>query len=163
MTEPYYQQDYHAQPSAVPDSSFGQIMHETFLQPFTWNARSTRKTFWIGWAVSEIIAILLLIVSFVPISISFTFNHQGDIVSFVANQRFILGLVLVICAFLLEIYLALCRLGLGVRRLHDSNRSGYFMWLDLIPSIGYIIILFFMLIPTAEIPVQWNRYLSIKK
>jgi hypothetical protein len=35
------------------------------------------------------------------------------------------------------------------------------MWLCLIPEIGRIILLILMLLPTAEIPVQWNHYLSI--
>ncbi len=38
-------------------------------------------------------------------------------------------------------------LAVSVRRLHDQNRSGWFVLLGLIPFIGEIILLFFMIRP----------------
>jgi uncharacterized membrane protein YhaH (DUF805 family) len=161
MSEPYYEHEYQSVPSQVPDSSFGQIMKETFLKPFVWNARSTRKTFWIGWAISEVLMIISAIICFVPLAIDVTWTDHGDVTGHVNDVASIWAWVIIAIFVLVLIYCNLCQLGLGVRRLHDTNRSGYWMWLCLIPEIGRIILLILMLLPTAEIPVQWNHYLSI--
>lgn len=163
MPAPYYEQNYHAQISNVPDSSFGQIMKETFLKAFVWNARSTRKTFWIGWAASEVVKIILALICIPIVATIFVFTDNGDGFRFtIVPAAWWISLVLLVL-LLGFIYLDLCQLGLSVRRLHDQNRSGYWLWLLLLPTVGEVIVLLLMLWPTAEIPVQWNRYLSIKK
>ena len=43
--KPYYEQEYHAPESDVPDPSVGEIFKGLFLYPFAWAARSTRKAF----------------------------------------------------------------------------------------------------------------------
>lgn len=43
--KPYYEQEYHAPESDIPDPSVGEIFKGLFLYPFTWAARSTRKAF----------------------------------------------------------------------------------------------------------------------
>lgn len=47
MSEPYYRQQYQGprNDETIPTSAFGQIVKETFLRPFTWDARTTRRTF----------------------------------------------------------------------------------------------------------------------
>ena len=58
MSEPYYKQEYQGErklDGEAPVFSFGQIMKETFLRPFTWNARTTRRSFWIGIVITEVI------------------------------------------------------------------------------------------------------------
>lgn len=37
-------------------------------------------------------------------------------------------------------------LGVSIRRLHDSNRSGWWMLISFIPLIGFIVLLVFMLL-----------------
>jgi len=56
---------------------------------------------------------------------------------------------------ILSLALLLPSLGVAVRRLHDTNRSGWWYLLIFLPIIGGIIILIFMLTPGVRGP---NRY-----
>lgn len=38
-------------------------------------------------------------------------------------------------------------LGVGVRRLHDTDRSGWWMLLNLLPVIGWLVLLVFFIMP----------------
>ena len=122
--KPYYEQEYHAPESDIPDPSVGEIFKGLFLYPFTWAARSTRKAFW---AVSHITFLTWLI-----------------------------ELIL----FILLVWIKLGLLGYAVRRLHDANYSGWWLWLIIIP-FGWIIAVIFLLLPTVEEPVRWVSYLFV--
>jgi uncharacterized membrane protein YhaH (DUF805 family) len=77
------------------------------------------------------------------------------IVYFVAN---ILGRALGAGAILLDLLalgLFLPGLAVAVRRLHDTNRSGWFYLIQLIPLVGSIILIVFMCQDSATGP---NRY-----
>ena len=62
----------------------------------------------------------------------------------------------------LAIYLKLCLLGTAVRRLHDTDHEGWWVLLYFVPTFGWIIVLYFMVIPTMEEPVRWGSYLEFK-
>lgn len=44
-----------------------------------------------------------------------------------------------------------------VRRLHDSDRSGWWWWIQLVPCAGFIVILVFMLIPGTRGDNRFGR------
>ena len=46
-------------------------------------------------------------------------------------------------------------LSLGVRRLHDTNRTGWYLLVGAIPVLGFLILLFFKLQKGSTLP---NRY-----
>ena len=46
-------------------------------------------------------------------------------------------------------------LAVSVRRLHDSGRSGWWILINLIPFVGWIVFLVFMLLPSDD---EANRY-----
>ena len=52
------------------------------------------------------------------------------------------------------IFLLPC-LGLSVRRLHDTGRSGWYILLDLLPIIGHFILIYFFVCDSEE---QTNEY-----
>ena len=56
----YYNQEYHepVDPDPVPQSNWKQILKETFLRPFTWNARTSRRTYWIGFAILVVLSLV---------------------------------------------------------------------------------------------------------
>ncbi len=56
------------------------------------------------------------------------------------------------------IFLALLlpSLGLSVRRLHDINRSGWWIFLWLIPVVGWIILLIWYLKPSQPVPNEYG-------
>jgi uncharacterized membrane protein YhaH (DUF805 family) len=46
---------------------------------------------------------------------------------------------------------------LAIRRLHDSNKSGWWWWLWVIPIVGWIVLLIFYLLPSTPGPNRFNR------
>lgn len=171
MNNLYYEQKYQLSKNQVPDSSFGQIMRETFGDLFKWNARSTRKTFWTGFITSGIIEMILgmiwCFISFKQLMLNapsfypgYYYPHESfsNLFGHLSPAFYVGGIII----FLICLYLFLCQLGLAVRRLHDIDHNGWWVWLTLIPQAGWIILLFYLLVPTMEKPVKWNHYLSIK-
>lgn len=51
MARPYHEQEYVLEKNPIPEPSFGQIFKGLFTAPFKWNARSTRKAFWVAFAI----------------------------------------------------------------------------------------------------------------
>ena len=83
-----------------------------------------------------------------------------------ANALFLelLGRFVAIYVVLLLISLALLvpHLAVTVRRLHDSNRSGHFAWLLLVPSVGSLIVLILCLMPTDPYGQRFDRPLAAR-
>jgi uncharacterized membrane protein YhaH (DUF805 family) len=102
-----------------------------------WNARSTRSEYW-WWALFTVI---VGIVAAVIDAVVFGSDTAG------------LGLLSIIA----NIALFLPGLSLIVRRLHDTDRSGWWFWIGLIPLIGVIVLLVFMLLPSKMGPTRWNN------
>lgn len=167
MSEPYYRQEYQGprNDETVPVSTFGQIMKETFLRPFTWDARTTRRNFWIGIVVTEAIiwigGIITFFATVMPVS-----HYENDSTNMIngfafngdhASMIVITGMII---WGLIYLYLKLCQLGLAVRRLHDVDYTGYWLWLLVIP-LGWIFILYFVILPSKQEPVQWGTYLYL--
>lgn len=49
-------------------------------------------------------------------------------------------------------------ISISVRRLHDSNRSGWLYLISLIPLIGGLIVFIFMLMGTVRLNNRWRMY-----
>lgn len=62
--------------------------------------------------------------------------------------------------WILLIWIKLGLLGYAVRRLHDIDCSGWWLWLMFIP-FGWIIIVVLLILPTVERPVKWGTYLFV--
>ena len=98
--------------------TFGESVSTCFKKYFVFQGRASKSEFWwfqLIWVVSY----LLIIIS----------NNQT--ISFIC-----LGIIIIIAIPLLSV---------GVRRLHDTNKSGFYYLLSLIPFIGSLIILFMMI------------------
>lgn len=102
-----------------------------------WNARSTRSEYW-WWVLFGIV--VGLVAGFLD---TFLFN----------TQTFGIGPVSAIA----NLALFLPGLSIIVRRLHDTDRSGWWVWIALIPIVGVIILLVFMLLPSNMGPTRWNN------
>lgn len=159
MTDtPYYKQNYHETKSDIPDPKFGQIMKDFFLAPFTWNARSTRKEFWVGYAVQFVLTNIIGVLMVLTFFLFGTVDTENTGWTPPVARVTITVIVLEIIFTLLLIWLKLGLLGSVVRRLHDTNHEGWWAWLYFIP-FGWIFTLYFMILPTLEEPVRWNGYL----
>ena len=101
-----------------------------------WNARSTRSEYWWWVLFTLIVGIVATIID----TVVFGSESMGA------------GLLSIIAT----IALFLPGLSLIVRRLHDTDRSGWWFWISLIPIVGGIILIVFMLLPSKMGPTRWN-------
>ncbi len=157
--KPYYEQEYHEPASDIPDPSFGEIFKGLFLYPFTWAARSTRKAFWVSYAIQFVITLIIGIVMTLILFLTTNYSYVGNDTwtAVIHGMNFFTWLIALIL-LILEIWIKLGLLGYAVRRLHDADYSGWWLWLMLIP-LGWIVVLIFLLLPTVEKPVRWGTYL----
>ena len=156
--KPYYEQEYHAPKSDIPDPSVGEIFKGLFIYPFTWNARSTRKAFWVAFAFQFLLTFLIAIVSILALATSGVVAVAPDNVNWAMTHINFLTWLIELILFILLVWIKLGLLGYAVRRLHDANYSGWWLWLIIIP-FGWIIAVIFLLLPTVEEPVRWGSYL----
>jgi len=152
----YYNQEYHepVDPDPVPQSNWKQILKETFLRPFTWNARTSRRTYWIGFAILVVLSLVPTWYLIVTTSLQLMFVNSSVPMEY--DPSFFVAIAIVI---IFEVYFFLCELGLAIRRLHDINKSGYWYWINFIPTIGWIVLVYFLIQPTVKEPVRWGSYL----
>ena len=71
---------------------------------------------------------------------------------FIFNRSRAAGIVLYV---VVGLPLVLAGISLAVRRLHDTNRSGWWWWIGLVPLVGGIVLLVFYLLSGTPGP---NRY-----
>jgi uncharacterized membrane protein YhaH (DUF805 family) len=133
---------------------FGEAIKRGFAGWSTWSGRATRAEYW-WWAL------FVFLVSLIPyIGIFATMdwtttdsgpNSTGTSVSG-SGGSVIFWILLVVVA----LALILPSLAVMVRRLHDTDRSGWWYWVNLIPcGIGAIWFLVLMLLPGTQ---GQNRY-----
>ncbi len=58
----------------------------------------------------------------------------------------------IIVAIIIDVILFFVNLSLAIRRLHDTDRSGFWVFIGLIPIIGAIILLVFYCLPGTPGP-----------
>lgn len=110
--------------SNVPVPTIGQILKEHFFDCFKWDARSTRTSFWVGTAISQVImtigVLVCYLLSFMLLApFSVTESDSGD--AKVIGVIFIIFIIFFIAA---AIWAFLAQLGHTVRRLHDAGFNG---------------------------------------
>ena len=164
MEKPYYEQEYVPEENPIPEPSFGEIFKNLFIAAFKWDARSTRKAFWVAFAiqcVASAILSILIAVSLIP-SAHYSYTNGSVNWSITGGSLAIITIILEIVWVLLLLWIQLGMLGYAVRRLHDSDHSGWWLWLDCIP-LGWLFLLYFLILPSVKKPVRWGTYLYIKQ
>ena len=101
------------------------------------NGRSRRMEFW-GFALVNLLILIALGVV--------DFTNDAERLSLIGSARFslIYGLAVLIPA-----------ISVTVRRLHDTGRTGWWLLINLLPVIGWLVILIFMLLGGKP---QRNQY-----
>jgi uncharacterized membrane protein YhaH (DUF805 family) len=95
-----------------------------FRQYVVWRGRATRSEYWYFFLFS----ILYYIVAFI---LTLVLAHMAPVVGAVVGGLLLLG----------ELALILPTLSVLVRRLHDTDRSGGWYWISLIPGVGTIVLI----------------------
>lgn len=122
-------------PYVPPRVNFLEAIQLGFKGYVIWNARSTRAEFW-WWVLANFLALLVLSI------ISGAINSDGALVGI----------------FLLATFIP--NISIQIRRFHDTDRSGGWYWIGLIPIVGVIIQLVFFCDNSSPTATRWNRSLA---
>lgn len=118
---------------------FGEAVKQAFSNGFVYRGRASRSAYW-WFVLFEVIATVVLeLLIVIPAA-----THSSAIV----------GLFLIIVSIAI-IYVALVGLALTIRRLHDIDRSGWWVLIGLVPFVGGIVLLIFSLLEGTPGP---NRF-----
>lgn len=161
--QPYgtYQTELDQRHDSVP--TVPQILKEHFFACFKWDARSTRTSFWVGTAITQVFVaifgifyylggLLISLASFTELQENETLNNLFPLIT--------IGAILVLAV---AIWFFLAQLGHTVRRLHDAGFSGWWYWISIIPGIGQILLYFLLFHPTTKNKIRWGSYLTEDK
>lgn len=118
--------------------TFGQAISSVFGKYASMQGRASRSEYWY-WFLFNFLVLLI------P---SIWFNIES------ANKQGGFGTVLFI---LISLALFIPNITVAVRRLHDTNRSGGWWWIQLVPFAGGIIMFVFMLLPSIDSGNRFNR------
>ena len=123
---------------------FGEAIKRAFAGWSTWQGRATRGEYW-WWFL------FVWLVSFIPYvgifaSMDWTSNGDGSVSGSGSGASVIWWIIFLVlwAAFILP------SIAVTVRRLHDTNRSGWWYWVALIPCIGGIWYLILMVQPSSQ-------------
>lgn len=122
--------------------SFGEAIRSGFDNYANFSGRASRSAYW-WWAlfnflVSLAAQILDRALGLGPVGADTTYGLRAGVIT-----------------GLLGLALLLPSLAVGVRRLHDTDRSGWWLLIAIIPIIGWLVLIFFFVTPGTPGP---NRY-----
>ena len=125
---------------------FGQAIATCFGKYASFTGRARRSEFWWFWLFNIIVTVILNIVDNIAglmIGLgSYTFD-VNDGQAIIDNPS--IGALSTIWALI--VFLPF--LSVTIRRLHDTDRSGWWWWIWLVPCVGPIVLLVFMLLDST--------------
>ena len=133
QTAPALSQPYYGAPIGVAVQRF-------FKKYATFTGRASRSEYW-WWALVQVIVSFGLMIVALATTAGPTVDEVGNPVAPSG-----LGLVFFIIYLLWGLATIVPHLALSVRRLHDTNRSGFWFFIVFVPLVGGIILLVFMLL-----------------
>ena len=116
--------------------TFGQSVASVFSKYASMQGRASRSEYWYWYLFN----VLVMLIPTIWYSVE------------VGNKQLGFGTVLFA---IFSLALLIPNITVEVRRLHDTNRSGGWWWIRLVPFAGSIIVLVFMLMPSVN---EGNRF-----
>ena len=110
---------------------FAEAVRGAFKHPLTLRGRASRSAFW--WFQ------LLAVIAYAVVSV-------------ISNESTVAGIILDI---VIGLPMLVANLARAVRRLHDSDHTGWWWWIGFVPLVGWIVAIVFYLLPGTPGP---NRY-----
>lgn len=126
--------------------TFGQAITSGFQHYVSWQGRASRSEYW--WWVLFVFLVTLPFNALYQVSVQSVILSGTTDISAIFNWAYFLLLIVALALFLPG-------LSMLIRRLHDTDRSGGWFWIALVPFVGSIILLVFVLLPSTPGP---NRY-----
>jgi uncharacterized membrane protein YhaH (DUF805 family) len=110
---------------------FAEAVRGAFAHPLTLRGRASRSAFW--WFQ------LLAVIAYAVVSV-------------ISDRSTVAGVILDI---IIGVPILVTNIALAVRRLHDSDHTGWWWWIGFVPLVGWIVSIVFYLLPSTPGP---NRY-----
>jgi uncharacterized membrane protein YhaH (DUF805 family) len=129
--------------------SFGEAIRQAFRNGFVYRGRASRSAYWWFALFAAIFPMVFFGVVQAIIALITTVNGRGSIGTHP-------GAAFTIPVLLLFAYLGLVTLALLVRRLHDTDRSGWWILIAFVPTVGGIVLLIFSLLAGTPGPNQYR-------
>lgn len=125
---------------------FGEAIKSCFGKYASFTGRARRSEFWwffLFWWLGTVIINLIDNAAGLVLNLGTdTIETSSGVITFTSGGLGILSTIW-------GLVLLLPFLSVTVRRLHDTDRSGWWWWIQLIPCVGFIVILVFMLLDSA--------------
>lgn len=96
------------------------------LRYFELSGRSTRRQYWLFWLIATLLMTIAIYADYILHGALPTRNYVGPFAAFSAIIHIVPGVTVTI------------------RRLHDTGRSGWWYWVQFVPVIGSLLLLFWM-------------------
>jgi uncharacterized membrane protein YhaH (DUF805 family) len=125
--------------------SFGVAAKQGLRTTLVYRGRASRSAYWWFYLFQGLVGLALELILFVPIAIA---GRSGSNTGSTAAVTIIL-----VPAF---IWLGLASLAVTVRRLHDIDRSGWWLLFGLVPFVGGLTLFIFTLMAGTPGPNQYE-------
>ncbi len=114
---------------------FGAAIQSAFKKTFVYQGRASRSEYW--WFYLFYVLSFAALATVCVVTASITNDHiSAGGTNPIAGALFVL-------AFLYLLVLMVVQLSLAVRRLHDSDKSGFLLLLGFVPLGGFVLLAFF--------------------
>jgi len=149
-----YVHPYPTDPEDAPTRgvSFGGALVLFFRKYARFTGRASQSEYWwmflwnflLGIVIAAIVSAIMIprIIGLIQDGSARAGNYEDSnaVANAIVAQIFVEFLVIWIVAILIGLALVVPYIAVSVRRLHDTNHSGHFFWLYLIPSVGPLIV-----------------------
>ncbi|HKB30178.1 MAG TPA: DUF805 domain-containing protein [Streptosporangiaceae bacterium] len=125
---------------------FGAAIKQGFSNGFVYRGRASRSAYWWFYLFTLIVNVAFDAMIFIPLQVTTGGSSFPLTAFFVILAIFVIG----------GIYLYLVQLALLVRRLHDTDRSGWWVLICLVPFVGPITLLIFTLLEGTRGPNSYQ-------
>ncbi len=132
-------------------ASFGQAVSRFFRKYGTFSGRASLSEYW--WATLFLTILGAVVTGVISAIVVTTGVPRGD----GSIEYSYLGVAVTLVGVVLGLFLIIPGIALTVRRLHDGNFSGWLYLLNLIPSVGNVIVLIFMLLPSNPEGARFDK------
>jgi len=102
------------------------LLSEYFNKYFDFQTRTNRRDYWITFLLIFLLGVLFGVISSIISPETLLIQNVWNLVTIIPS------------------------LALGSRRLHDTNRSGFWQLLWLIPIFGWLVIIYFLSRPSVD-------------
>lgn len=123
-----------------------QLLRKVHFFDLTRPGRLSRTAFWCAFLAHFLFLAVLFIV---PFETAYRLQMEPD-------SGFVLFWMNVFSITALAALVPLKRL--AVRRLHDADFSGWWLWLLVVPCLGWLAVIVLLLLPSAPFPNRFDRF-----